>query len=143
MNEQKIVYVGMVADFLHPGHINIIKEARKLGTVTVGLLTDEAVSSYKRIPIFSFKQRSEIVENIKGVSSVIPQTTLDYIPNLEKINPDYVVHGDDWKVGVQQKERQKVIDFLNEYGGKLVEIKYTPNISSTSIIEKVLKNNSN
>ena len=65
MNEQKIVYVGMVADFLHPGHINIIKEARKLGTVTVGLLTDEAVSSYKRIPIFSFKQRSEIVENIK------------------------------------------------------------------------------
>ena len=139
MNEQKIVYVGMVADFLHPGHINIIKEARKLGTVTVGLLTDEAVSSYKRIPIFSFKQRSEIVENIKGVSSVIPQTTLDYIPNLEKIKPDYVVHGDDWKTGYMKEIRKNCIKALNSYGGKLIEVPYTKGVSSAAFIDHLNK----
>ncbi len=101
MENEKLVYVGMVGDFLHHGHINIIEEAQKLGNVVVGLLTDKAVASYKRLPIFTFEQRKKIVENIKGVTEVIPQDSLDYIPNLKKIKPNYVVHGDDWKYGVQ------------------------------------------
>ena len=137
MKERKIVYVGMVGDFLHHGHINIIEEARKLGEVTIGLLTDEAVESYKRKPIFTFEQRKKIIENIKGVTSVIPQNSLNYIPNLKKIKPNYVVHGDDWKSGAQKDARKKIINYLKEINGTLIEIPYTPGISSTSIIQRL------
>lgn len=129
----KKVYVGMSADLVHPGHMNILKEAAKLGDVTVGLLTDKAIASYKRMPFMSFELRKNVIENIKGVSSVIAQETLDYRPNLKKIKPDIVVHGDDWKEGVQIKTRQQVIDTLAEWGGELVEIKYTHGISSTQL----------
>lgn len=129
----KKVYVGMSADLVHPGHLNIINEARKLGEVTVGVLTDEAIASYKRLPYMTYEQRKIVVENIKGVSKVIPQTTLDYVPNLKALKPDFVVHGDDWKEGVQQKTRQRVIDALSEWGGKLIDVPYTKGISSTQL----------
>ena len=129
----KKVYVGMSADLVHPGHINILKEAAKLGDVTVGLLTDKAIASYKRLPFMSFELRKEVVENIKGVTNVIAQDTLDYRPNLKKIKPDFVVHGDDWKEGIQIKTRQQVIDTLSGWGGELVEISYTQGISSTQL----------
>ncbi len=134
----KKVYVAMSADLIHPGHLNIISEARKLGEVILGLLTDEAIASYKRLPALTYEQRKVIVENIKGVSEVVPQTTLDYVPNLRKIKPDYVVHGDDWRTGVQRETRQRVIEALEEWGGQLVEPQYTPNISSTQL-NNVLK----
>ena len=82
MAEPKSVYVGMSADLVHPGHLNIIKTARALGTVTLGLLTDEAIASYKRLPYMSYEQRKIVAENIKGVDRVVPQKTLDYRPNL-------------------------------------------------------------
>jgi len=129
----KKVYVGMSADLIHTGHLNIINEARKYGEVIIGVLTDQAIASYKRLPFLTFDQRKEIVENIKGVSRVVPQTTLDYVPNLREIKPDYVVHGDDWRTGVQKETRQRVIDALNEWGGELIEPKYTPGISSTKL----------
>ncbi len=132
---EKIVYVGMSADLVHPGHLNILKKAGELGDVVVGLLTDEAIASYKRVPFMTFEQRREVIENIKGVSRVIPQTTLDYVPNLESLKPNYVVHGDDWKEGVQQKTRQRVIDTLAQWGGELVEVPYTQGISSTKLHE--------
>ncbi len=131
--KQKVAYIGMSADLVHPGHLNIIKEGAKLGEVVVGLLTDEAIASYKRLPYMSYEQRLAVVENIKGVSRVIPQTTLDYRPNLKALKPDYVVHGDDWKHGVQQETRQQVIDTLAKWGGKLIEPAYTSNISSTAL----------
>jgi len=137
-NKKKVIYVAMSADLVHPGHLNIIKEAAKLGEVTVGLLTDQAIASYKRLPYMPYSQRKEVVENIKGVSRVIPQTTLDYRPNLKKLKPDYVVHGDDWKTGVQRETRTQVVDTLKAWGGKLVEPKYTRNISSTAL-NNVLK----
>ena len=129
----KKVYVGMCADLIHHGHLNIINNAKKYGSVTVGLLTDSAIASYKRLPALNYEQRKIIVENIKGVDKVIPQETLDYIPNLEKIKPDYVVHGDDWKKGVQKQVRQKVINKLNEWGGNVIDVPYTKNISSTKL----------
>jgi len=130
---KKKVYVGMSADLVHPGHLNIIKKAAELGEVTIGLLTDAAIASYKRLPYMTYEQRKEIIENIKGVRDVVPQTTLDYVPNLEKYKPDYVVHGDDWRDGVQQKTRQRVIDALSSWGGELVEVPYTSGISSTQL----------
>lgn len=135
--EQKKVYVGMSADIIHPGHLNIIHEAQKLGKVVVGVLTDAAIASYKRLPYLNYEQRSLIVKNLKGVDEVIPQTTLDYVPNLEMIKPDFVVHGDDWKTGVQKETRQKVIDTLSKWGGKVIDVPYTKGISSTQLNTKL------
>lgn len=129
----KKIYVGMSADLVHPGHINIIREAAKLGEVTIGLLTDKAIASYKRLPYMSFQHRKSVIENIKGVVSVISQDTLDYRDNLNLIKPDYVVHGDDWREGVQSKTRQQVIDTLSKWNGKLIEVPYTKGISSTNL----------
>lgn len=131
--KRKLVYVGMSADLVHPGHLNVIKKAAELGEVMVGLLTDAAVASYKRLPYMTFEQRKTVIENIKGVSKVVPQTTLDYVPNLHKYKPDYVVHGDDWRTGIQSSVRQRVIETLAEWGGQLVEVPYTQGISSTQL----------
>lgn len=134
---KKKVYVGMSADLIHPGHLNVIMEASKLGEVTVGLLTDQAIASYKRLPYLEFEQRKQILENIKGVYNVVPQDTLDYTSNLLAIKPDYVVHGDDWKEGIQSNTRSKVIDTIKQWGGELVEVPYTSGISSTKINESL------
>jgi len=131
----KTVYVGMAADYLHAGHINIINEARKYGKVIIGLLTDEAIASYKRVPVTTYEQRKKVVENIKGVVEVVPQYMLDYVDNLRRLKPDYVVHGDDWRDSPQKSTRQRVIDALSEWGGKLIEPPYTKGISSTLLIE--------
>jgi len=130
---KKTVYVAMSADLVHPGHLNIIKKAKELGDVVIGLLTDQAIASYKRVPYMTYEERRAVIEEIKGVTRVIPQDTLDYVPNLKSLRPDYVVHGDDWREGVQAKTRQKVIDALSEWGGELVEVPYTKGISSTRL----------
>ncbi len=127
------VYVGMSADLIHPGHLNIVREASRRGDVMVGLLTDAAIASYKRLPYLTYEQRKAIVENLVGVKKVVPQETLDYVPNLRKYKPDYVVHGDDWKTGIQRETRKRVIETLKQWNGKLVEPKYTPGISSTTL----------
>ncbi len=133
----KNIYIAMSADLIHPGHLNIVRTAARLGEVTVGVLTDSAIASYKRLPYMNYEQRSEIVANLKGVARVIPQKTLDYVPNLLEVKPDIVVHGDDWKTGVQRTIRQRVIDTLAEWGGKLVEPTYTAGISSTQLNESL------
>ena len=137
MKNTKNVYVGLSADILHEGHINILKTASQYGNVIVGLLTDEAIASYKNIPYLDFKKRKVVVENIKYVTKVIPQNTLDYVDNLNLIKPNYVVHGDDWKSGVQKITRDRVIKTLKKWSGKLIEPKYTKNISSTEIKNKI------
>ena len=135
----KKVYVGFAADILHEGHINILKIASKLGEVTVGLLTDSAISSYKKLPHLNYKQREIILKNIKFVKKVLPQDTLDYTKNLLSLKPHYVVHGDDWKFGIQKKIREQVIKTLKKWSGKLVEPKYTKNISSSKIKNKIIE----
>jgi len=133
----KKVYVGMSVDLIHHGHINIINEAAKYGEVTIGLLTDKAIASYKRLPYLDFEHRRKIIENIKGVIQVIPQEELSYVSNLMKIKPDYVVHGDDWKTGIQKDARNEVIECLKKWGGELIEVPYTKGISSTKLNEKL------
>jgi phosphoenolpyruvate phosphomutase len=121
----------MSADLIHPGHVSIIQKAAELGEVTIGLLTDAAIASYKRLPYMSFDQRLAVVSALSGVSKVVAQETLDYRPNLVKIKPDFVVHGDDWRTGVQSTVRDAVLATLESWGGKLVEFPYTEGISST------------
>lgn len=137
MKKKNLVYVGLSADILHEGHINVLKVANKIGDVIVGLLTDQAIASYKKIPHLSYRQREIVLKNIKFVNKVIPQKTLDYTYNLNLIKPHFVVHGDDWKSGVQKETRKKVIKELKKWGGKLIEPSYTKNISSTLIKKKI------
>ena len=134
MTKNKTVYIGMSADLIHPGHLNIINKASKLGDVIIGLLTDRAIATYKRVPIMEYKDRNLIVSALKNVKKVIKQETHDYTPNLNKLRPDYVVHGDDWKKGSQVNIRNKVISELKKWGGKLIEFPYTKEISSTKLI---------
>ena len=121
----KTVYIAMSTDILHEGHIKVINEGAKHGEVIIGLLSDKAISEYKRMPLLSFEERKLIFENIKNVSKVIKQNSLDYTDTLKELKPDYVVHGDDWKEGVQQETRSKVIETLKEWGGELIEVPYT------------------
>ena len=129
----KKVYVGMVAEIIHSGHINLLLEASKLGEVTVGLLTDKAVSEYKEIPVVSFENRKKVLLSISYVKEVVEQNELDYSKNLRLLKPDYVVHGDDWNNGVQSETRAKVLEVLKDFGGALIEIPYTKGISTTQI----------
>tara|TARA_B100001057_G_C22842503_1_gene947640 strand:- start:1050 stop:2345 length:1296 start_codon:yes stop_codon:yes gene_type:complete len=136
--KKKIVYIGLAADILHEGHINILKTGNKLGKVIVGLLTDTAIAQYKKVPFLDYNQRKIVLENIKYVDEIIPQKTLDYVENLKKFRPSFVIHGDDWKTGIQKKTRARVINTLKRWGGKLIEPKYTKNISSTLIKSKII-----
>ncbi len=129
----KTVYIAISADILHHGHINLIKKASDYGDLIVGVLTDEAIATYKRFPVLDYKKRAFIIENINGVKKVVPQETLDYSENLKKYKPDFVFHGDDWKEGIQSKTRQNVIDTLKEWGGKLIEIPFTEDVSIDKI----------
>lgn len=133
----KKVYLAMSADIIHEGHINIINEAKKYGRVIVGLLTDEVISRYKRYPLLGYDQRKSIISNINGVDQVVKQESLDYTDVLEKIKPDFVIHGDDWKEGPQKEIRQKVIEYLSKNEGELIEVPYTSGVS-ISTLERVL-----
>jgi len=133
------VYVAMSADIVHPGHINLLEKAQELGPVTVGLLTDAAIASYKRLPLMTYEERRAVVAQLRQVADVVPQETLDYEPNLRSLKPRYVVHGDDWREGVQAKVRERVIEVLAEWGGELVEPEYTPGISSSRVHQALLE----
>lgn len=127
----------MAADIIHPGHLNIIKEASKLGYVIVGLFSDKAISSYKRIPLMSYEQRKMILQSIKGVDEVVLQDQKDYDINLLKYRPDFLVHGDDWRSGPLNSSRQRAIELMKTWGGKVVEPKYTQDISSSLLIKQI------
>tara|TARA_B100001094_G_scaffold333302_1_gene410496 strand:+ start:4442 stop:5743 length:1302 start_codon:yes stop_codon:yes gene_type:complete len=129
----KQVYTAISADLLHEGHINILKYASECGQLTVGVLTDKAIASYKKVPYMSLESRVKIVENIKGVHRVVVQNSISYKENLKKYKPDIVVHGDEWKVTRLASIRQEVIDTLAEWGGKLIEPPYTQGVSSSQI----------
>ena len=123
--ESRTVYMCFSTDLIHGGHIEIIRKARRLGKLVVGVLSDEAVASYKRFPLVPCAERMRLFENIAGVSRVVEQKTLSYRENLRAYRPDIVVHGDDWCTGFQKPVRDEVVSLLAEYGGKLVEFPYS------------------
>ncbi|MCC5943273.1 MAG: phosphoenolpyruvate mutase [Balneolaceae bacterium] len=127
------VYIGMTIDILHHGHINIINKAKEYGDVVIGLLTDSAIADYKRLPYLSWDQRKSIVENINGVTEVVPQEEWDYSPNLRKYKPEFMAHGTDWLQGPLAPYRELAIEALNEYGGELIEVPYTEDVSSSDM----------
>ncbi len=137
--KNKIVYVSFSDDILHEGHYNILKKASSLGKVTVGLLTDKAIATYRTLPYNDYKQRELAIKNIRYVNRVLMQDTLDYSKNLRLIRPDFVVHGDNWKKGIQKNIRSKVIKVLKLWGGKLIEFPYTKKISYSKVKEKIIE----
>lgn len=121
----RTVYMCFSTDILHSGHFAIIKKAAHLGKLIVGVLSDEAVISYRRFPLLPYSERRAMFENVAGVYKVVEQRTLSYKDNLEKYKPTYVVHGDDWKEGFQKPVRDEVVSVLASYGGQLVEYPYS------------------
>ena len=132
---EKTIYIGITGDIIHPGIINIIQKASTYGRVIVGLLTDSAIAPHKRLPYLTYDQRKNVIENIKGVSEVIPQKEWSYLPNLKKLRPNYIIHGDDWKTNYLQKIRAEVFTFMNEIGGEVIEIPYTQGIDADKLLE--------
>tara|TARA_A100001388_G_C28755404_1_gene494662 strand:- start:488 stop:1795 length:1308 start_codon:yes stop_codon:yes gene_type:complete len=139
MKDISEIYVGMSVDILHHGHINILKKASSYGNVIVGLLTDKAIAFGKRLPLLDYEKRLKIVEGLKYVYKVVPQEEWDYSNNLKKYKPDFMIHGDDWTEGPLAPYRDLAIEALNSYGGKLIEIPYTKDISSTKLVENILE----
>ena len=133
----KTVYLGITGDIIHPGIINIISEAARLGEVTIGLLTDSAIAAHKRLPYLTYEQRKQVVENIKGVARVVPQEDWSYVPNLKMLKPDYIIHGDDWKAGSLSKIREEVYEVMKAQGGEVIEVPYTKGINSSALNETV------
>ena len=127
------VYIGMSLDTVHHGHANIIEKAARLGDVVIGLLTDRAIADHKRMPVLRYAERKRIAERFKGVVEVVQQKEWSYAPNLRKYKPDIMVHGDDWIEGPLAPHREEAISALNEYGGKLVEVPYTKDISCSEM----------
>ena len=135
--ERKIVYLGMIGDIIHPGLINIINEGSKYGDVMIGLFTDKAIATHKRLPYLSYEQRKNVLENIKGVSCIVPQDDWSYVPNLEKYRPDYIIHGDDWLEGPDKYIRDEVFKIMEKLGGKVIEIPYTKGITSSGLAKEI------
>ena len=123
--ESRTVYMCFSTDIIHGGHIAIIKKAQKLGRLIIGVLSDEAVASYKRLPLVPAAERKKLFENVAGVYKVVDQKSLSYKENLETLKPSIVVHGDDWCTGFQKPIRDEVVSILASYGGKLVEFPYS------------------
>tara|TARA_B110000259_G_scaffold54119_2_gene63790 strand:+ start:35 stop:1336 length:1302 start_codon:yes stop_codon:yes gene_type:complete len=136
---KKKVYLSLSADNLHHGHISVINKASSLGNLTIGLLTEEAILSKKRLPLLTFEQRKKIITNIKGVKKVIPQREWDDTVNIRKIKPDIVVHGDDWKYGLEKDLRTKVIKCLKSIGSKLIEVPHAKDAHSFNIHNEIDK----
>ena len=129
----------MIADIMHPGLINIITEGAKYGELTIGLFTDEAIATHKRLPYLTYEQRKNVVEHIAGVAHVVPQDDWSYVPNLRKYKPDYIIHGDDWVEGPDKYIREEVFQVMKEQGGEVIEIPYTKGISSSGLAEEFAK----
>lgn len=125
---ERTVYMCFSTEYIHSGHVAIINKARRLGRLFIGILSDEAVASFKRYPLIPYEERKALVENIAGVERVVEQKTLSYAENLRELKPDYVVHGDDWKEGFQKPIRQEVCEVLAKYGGKLIEYPYSNDV---------------
>ena len=121
------VYTCFCTAVIHKGHRNIINEARKLGDVTVGVLSDEAMIRYNRFPTCTFEERLAAARALEGVADVVVQRDMKYDDIIAELRPDYVIHGDNWcdPEAPEHLIRQNVEECLGAYGGKVVDVPYT------------------
>ena len=133
------VFVPMTLDFLHIGHVTILNHAKKYGSIILGLVTDRGIVTYKKKkPINNYSKRKKFAQMLKDIEYILPVRSLKDIVSLVKIYKfDYVVHGDDWKKGPQTKTRKELIKATKKWKGKVIDVPYTKNISSTKIINQL------
>ena len=132
----KSVLAPMSADIIHPGHIDLLLQAAQLGQVTVALNTDDVIRKKKsREPAMTWEERKTVVEQLKPVHAVVPNDYVDYVGVIKEIQPDIVIHGDDWSPEVIEGVRTA----LQTYGGELILTDYnTYESSSTKIRRKTV-----
>jgi phosphoenolpyruvate mutase len=123
--KKKLIYIGIATDTLNAGHINLLKKAKKMGEVMVGLFTDDAISQYKNLPHLNYKQRFDIISSIKYVDRVVEQNDPSYVKNLVKYKPDIILHGNNWRQLNSSKIKNDILKTLKKWGGKLIEVKYS------------------
>ena len=123
----KTVYTCFCTDVIHEGHHNILNEAKKLGRVVVGILSDAAMVRFNRFPTISFEERINIIRKLPSVDEVIVQDTIMYDTVIETLHPDYVIHGDNWMEGPMKAIRENVAALLSAYGGEIIDVPYTFN----------------
>ena len=126
MNE-KTVYACFCTDIIHEGHLNIIREAKKYGKLTIGVLCDSEMVRYTRYLTKDTEERVKMVEKLDDVENVIVQRSLLYEDVIHKLKPDYVIHGSNWQTGPMSRIREHLLSLLTEYGGELIETPYTYN----------------
>lgn len=131
------VYACFCTDVIHEGHLNILNEANKYGDVTVGILSDSAMIKYNRFPTISIEERKKIIKETGLASDVIIQDEVMYDNVISQMKPDYVIHGDNWCKGPESAIRANVIKNLNQYGGKLIEVRYTYNENVKKIDDNI------
>ncbi|MBQ7707169.1 MAG: phosphoenolpyruvate mutase [Lachnospiraceae bacterium] len=133
----KKVYTCFCTDMIHDGHMNIIREAKKLGSLTVGVLCDSEMIKYNRFPLKTLEERVEMVKSIPEVDEVVVQDNLMYDKVIGELKPDYIIHGDNWEGEAMQAIYHNIVDNLSKYGGELVSIPYTYN----PVVEKLDRQN--
>ena len=136
-NNRPVAVASMCADPLHHGHVNIINEAKKYGNVVIGLMTDEAMAGYKRKPLIKYENRLKVIQELKSVSHVIPLNDLNFASVAKKYQFEYYLHGDDWINNVQSESRKKLIEVMQEWGGKVIDVPYTNGISSSELQKEI------
>ena len=135
----KKVYVALIADLIHAGHVRLLKEATGLGEVTVGLLTSKAIEEMNDRAFLNYEKRYEALDSLKYVNHIVPQDSASYKDNILKLKPDYVVHGDDWQYGAYQYLRDEVVTLIHGYGGSLKEIPYSSDISDFNVKNELIQ----
>lgn len=123
----KTVYTCFCTDVIHEGHLNIISHARKYGRVIVGCLSDKEMIRCTKFPTTSEEERIALYQAIDGVEEVVLQDNMLYDDVIERIHPDYVVHGDNWKEGAEKSIRAHVEALIAPYGGQIIDVPYTYN----------------
>lgn len=121
----KQVYTCFCTDVIHEGHLNIIRKAKELGDVTIGVLSDEQMIRYNRFPLKTTAERVEMCRAIPGVKRVIIQNRIFYDDVVKELHPDYIVHGDNWSDPAMEAIKADILYLTRHYGGKLIEIPYT------------------
>ena len=133
----KTVYTCFCTDVIHDGHMNILNHAREYGRVVVGCLSDREMIRCTKFPTTTEEERMALYRTLPGVDEVVLQDSMLYDDVIERLRPDFVVHGDNWKSGAEKAVRDHVAQLLAPYGGKIVDVPYTYSESVKKVDQKL------
>lgn len=133
----KTIYMCFATDVIHEGHLNIVNEAKKYGRIVAGVLCDEAMVRYNRFPSVPFEERVKMVQDIEDIDEVVTQNTIMYDEVVERVKPDYIIHGDNWCEGPEKAIRDNAFSLMEKMGGEVIEVGYTRNENVKKIDDRI------